>query len=73
MVAGIKSEGWPRSNRNAWPPCVGIRTAAEGVVKMWPVSRAVNSVKNNGVELLDRIDDPAVPPPSDAPPGQNPV
>jgi len=25
------------------------------------------------VELLDWIDDPAVPPPSDAPPGQNPV
>src|SRR5271165_465087 len=26
MVAGIKSERWPSSNRNAWPECVGIRT-----------------------------------------------
>jgi carboxypeptidase Taq len=26
MVAGFKSEWWPRSNRNAWPRCVGIRT-----------------------------------------------
>src|SRR5271157_1022087 len=26
MVAGIKSERWPTSNRNAWPECVGIRT-----------------------------------------------
>src|SRR5208282_5038600 len=26
MVAGIKSERWPTSNRNPWPECVGIRT-----------------------------------------------
>ena len=26
MVAGIKSERWPTSNRNPWPDCVGIRT-----------------------------------------------
>src|SRR5271163_3998873 len=26
MVAGIKSERWPASNRNRWPDCVGIRT-----------------------------------------------
>ena len=25
MVAGIKSERWPTSNRNAWPDCLGIR------------------------------------------------
>lgn len=24
MVAGFRSEGWPRSNRNRWPACVGI-------------------------------------------------
>jgi hypothetical protein len=29
MVAGFKSEWWPRSNRNAWPRCVGIRTSAQ--------------------------------------------
>jgi hypothetical protein len=26
MVAGIKSERWPTSNRNPWPDCVGIRS-----------------------------------------------
>ena len=30
MVAGIKSERWPTSNRNPWPDCLGIRTAAAG-------------------------------------------
>src|SRR6202167_134372 len=25
MVAGIKSERWPTSNRNPWPDCLGIR------------------------------------------------
>ena len=28
MVAGIKSERWPTSNRNPRPDCVGIRTAS---------------------------------------------
>jgi hypothetical protein len=50
-----------------------LRSATEGVLKLWPVSRAVNSVKNNGAELLDRIDDPAAPPPSDAAHGENPA
>ena len=27
MVAGIKSERWPASNRNRWLDCVGIRNA----------------------------------------------
>jgi hypothetical protein len=26
MVAGIKSEWWPTSNRNPRPDCLGIRT-----------------------------------------------
>ena len=29
MVAGIKSERWPTSNRNPRPDCVGIRTATD--------------------------------------------
>jgi putative SOS response-associated peptidase YedK len=66
--------------RDAWPVWLGeaagdapalLRPAADGVVKLWPVSRAVNSVRNNGAALLDCIDDPAAPPPSDAPAGQN--
>ncbi len=50
-----------------------MRPAADDVLHLWPVSRAVNSVRNNGADLLDRIDDPAAPPPSDAPPGLNPA
>ncbi len=50
-----------------------LRPAATGTVRLWSVSRAVNSVRNNGAELLDRIDDPAAPPPSDGPPGENPA
>ncbi len=47
--------------------------ALDDVLHLWPVSRAVNSVRNNGAELLDRIDDPHAPPPSDAPGGENPA
>ena len=50
-----------------------MRPAAEGVLHLWPVSRAVNDVRNNGPELLDRVDDPLAPPPSTAPPGDNPA
>ena len=47
--------------------------AGDDVLHWWPVSRAVNNVRNNGAELLDRIDGPAAPPPSQAPAGANPA
>jgi putative SOS response-associated peptidase YedK len=50
-----------------------MRPAGEDVLHLWPVSRAVNSVRNNGAELLDRVDDPNAPPPSDALAGANPA
>ena len=50
-----------------------MRPAAYDILNLWPVSRAVNSVRNNGAALLDQIDDPEAPPPSDAPPGINPA
>ncbi len=65
-----------------WPVWLGeeegdskalLRPAADDVLRLWPVSRAVNSVRNNGAELLDRIDDPAALPASDAPAGANPA
>ncbi len=65
-----------------WPAWLGeaegdptslLRSAANDVLKLWPVSRAVNSVRNNSADLLDRIDDPRALPPSDALPGLNPV
>src|SRR5580658_2059602 len=36
MVAGIKSERWPASNRNRWPDCVGIRTVRAELVNGAP-------------------------------------
>jgi putative SOS response-associated peptidase YedK len=66
---------------DAWPVWLGedsgaaadlMRPAADDTLHLWPVSRAVNSVRNNGAELLDRVDDPNAPPPSDAPAGANP-
>ena len=65
-----------------WPAWLGeiagrpadlLGPAADGVVRLWPVSRAVNSVRNNKATLLDRIDDPLAPPPSAAPAGANPA
>jgi hypothetical protein len=49
-----------------------MRPAGDDVLHLWPVSRAVNNVRNNGGELLDRIDDPQTTP-SDAPAGANPA
>src|SRR5271169_4266682 len=34
MVAGIKSERWPTSNRNPWPDCVGIRKRVSQEVEL---------------------------------------
>ena len=64
----------------AWPVWLGeepgdyaslLRPAPVGTLRLWPVSRAVNNVRNNGPELLDRVDDPHAPPPSDALAGEN--
>jgi putative SOS response-associated peptidase YedK len=54
-------------------PLALMRPAGADVLRLWPVSRAVNSVRNNGAELLDQVDDPDAPPPSDAPAGPNPA
>ena len=65
-----------------WPTWLGeragdatslMRPADDKLLHLWPVSRAVNNVRNNGPDLLDRIDDPHAPPPSDEPPGENPM
>ncbi len=56
-----------------WPVWLGeevgdhlplLRPSKSGLVRLWPVSRAVTSVRKNGAELLDCIDDPAAPPDS---------
>src|SRR5208282_1985769 len=42
MVAGIKSEWWPASNRNRRPDCVGIRTPQHGAARP-PTPRLVRA------------------------------
>jgi putative SOS response-associated peptidase YedK len=36
-------------------PAPLLKPAAEDVLKAWPVSRRVNSPRNNGAELLERV------------------
>jgi putative SOS response-associated peptidase YedK len=50
-----------------------MRPAALGVVRHWPVSRLVNSVRNNGPELLDEVADPGPQTPRDAAVDINPA
>ncbi len=53
--------------REQWPGWLGegegnpvemLRPAPSGTLRMWPVSRAVNSVRNNGPELVEPIEKP---------------
>jgi putative SOS response-associated peptidase YedK len=74
MPVILEPADWPAwLERGFSTPVDLLRPAAVGVARLWPVSRAVNSVRNNGPELLDRIDDPHASPPSDAPAGENPA
>ena len=50
---------------NTWPLWLGeggndwsdlMRPAADDVLRLWAVSRAVNNVRNNEPDLLDRIE-----------------
>ena len=59
----------------AWPVWMGeeegdfaalLRPAPAGTVRLWPVSRAVNSVRNNGPELLVQAIDAAPLTPAEA-------
>jgi putative SOS response-associated peptidase YedK len=65
-----------------WPVWLGeapgdhlplLRPAPPGMLRLWRVGRGVNSVRNNGATLLERIDDPNAPPPANAPAGDNPA
>lgn len=74
MPLVLEREDWP-----AWlgeveiDPSSLLRPAPDGTLRMWAVSRAVNSVRNNGKALIDRVDDPAAPRPSSASAGANPA
>lgn len=74
MPVILEDEHWPVwLGERAGQPTGLMRPAYDGLLHLWAVSRAVNSVRNNSPDLLDRIEDPHAPPPSDAPPGDNPA
>ncbi len=50
-----------------------LRPAADDVLRLWPISTAVNAVRNNGAELLEPLQAPDAPAPSPAPAGPNPA
>jgi putative SOS response-associated peptidase YedK len=65
-----------------WPTWLGetagdhlalMQPAESGIVRLWPVSRAVNSVRNNGADLLVPIEDPGPQTPNDAATDINPA
>ena len=47
-------------------PAALLRSSETGVLRFWPVSRAVNNVSNNGGELLSQVRDPGPEKGSDA-------
>ena len=74
MPVILEPEDWPKWLGEADGGATALmQPAPDDVLHFWPVSRAVNSVRNNGAELLDRIDDPYAPPLSNAPSGDNPA
>ena len=52
-------------------PATLLRPADEDVLRLWPISTAVNAVRYNGPDLLAPLQTIEAPPPSDAPPGAN--
>ena len=74
MTVILERQDWPVwLGETPGDPLALLRPAPEDILRIWPVSRAVNSVRNNGAALLDRIDDPDAPPPSSAPAGTNSI
>jgi len=70
MPVILEQEHWPEwLGDRAGEPTSLMRPADGGLLHLW----AVNSVRNNSPDLLDRTDDPHPPYPSDAPPANNPA
>ncbi len=74
MLMILDPDDWP-----VWPgeeaggPADLLRPASPGTVRLWPVSRTVNSVRNNGAELLHNMTDVAPLTPADAAVDINPA
>ncbi len=61
MPVILKPDVWTAWLEDAGQATELMRPADDDVLRLWPVSRAVNSVRNNGAELLNRVDDPNAP------------
>jgi len=74
MPVILEAEHWPAWLGEAECDAAALMCpAAADVLELWPVSKAVNNVRNHGASLLDRVDDPHAPPPSEAAAGANPA
>src|SRR5277367_1716 len=52
MVAGIKSERWPTSNRNPRPDCLGIRREPFDINDVWKSGTANPSMELRGFSQI---------------------
>ena len=74
MPVILEPDDWPVwLGEEAGEPAELLRPASPGVVRLWPVSRAVNSVRNNGPELLVEAIDVAPLTPAEAAVDVNPA
>ncbi len=71
MPVILEREAWAAWLDGAADPAAALmRPAPDGTLRLWPVSRRVNSVRNDGPELLSPC---ALPDPAPAPAGANPA
>jgi putative SOS response-associated peptidase YedK len=56
MPVILESEDWPTwMGEVDGAPANLLRPAADDVLKVWPVSKQVNSPENNGADLLEAV------------------
>ena len=74
MPVILEPESWPvRLGEREGDVAALLKPAEEDVLRLWPVSTAVNAVRNNGAALLEPFAANQASPPSAAPPGPNPA
>lgn len=74
MSAVLQPADWPLwLGETEDDPATLLRSADEDMLKLWPISAAVDAVRNNGPDLLAPLQTSEAPTPSDAPHGANPA
>jgi hypothetical protein len=58
-VTAATLSGWRDAFLDGGEASLATKPASDDVLPLWPVSRAVNNLRNNGAEPLDWVDDPA--------------